>query len=96
MGNKSPTTVSLINVYYCPNLVFTLLSVTCMAHSRFKALMEGNSCKIYSPSYQLIGQIPKIRGLYCITPIHSANIATKVLTISQLHRLMGHINHDDL
>jgi hypothetical protein len=73
-----------------------------MAHSGFKALMEGNSCKIYSPSYKLIGQIPEIRGLYRITPLtpsepaHSVNLATKVLTISQLHRLMGHINHDDL
>ena len=33
MGNKSPTTVTLINVYYCPSLTFTLLSVTCMAPS---------------------------------------------------------------
>jgi len=63
--------------------------------------MEGNHCFIYSPSSKLIGQIPKNRGLYRIDPIppepeHSANSAVKALTITQLHRLMGHVNYDDL
>ena len=56
-----------------------------------------------SPLDKIISRVPEIHGLYCVTDTtaakteaKSANATSQPLTISQLHRLMGHINHDDL
>ena len=65
--------------------------------------MKGKTCTITSPSNKVVGRIPKICDLYHVidttttkTEPKSANTTSQPLTISQLHRLMGHINHDDL
>ena len=105
-GSKT-TNVLLKDVYYSPHLAFTLISVTRMTHARFKVLMEDTSCTIYNPSYQPIAQIPETRGLYRISgspsssPFsvaisESACQTSKLVSIDELHRRMGHINHDDL
>ena len=103
MGNgKKPTPVTLTNVYYSPHLAFTLVSCTQMTRLGFKVLLDGSECKVYSPTHRIIGIIPEIRGLYRIsgsknppsTP--TANVATNQISITEFHRRMGHINHDDL
>src|SRR6266545_6741576 len=105
-GNKF-TNVLLKDVYYSPHLAFTLVSVTHMTRAKFKVLMEDTTCTIYNPTYQPIAQIPEARGLYRVSgppetpPIpanisESANFASKPISIDELHRRMGHINHDNL
>jgi hypothetical protein len=63
------------------------------------------------PEARVIARIPLARGLYRITndqssltnnpnhhcnPNHSAYPATNILTITKFHRLMGHVNHNNL
>ena len=65
MGNsRKPTLITLKNVYYSPNLAFTLVSCTRMTRVGFKVLLDGSECKVYSPTYKVIRVIPEIRGLY--------------------------------
>ena len=101
--NNKPTTVTLKDTFYSPQMAFTLISVTRMTKAGLSCTMKGKTCTITSPSNKVIGRVPKIRGLYRVTDTlatkndtQSANSASQTLTISQLHRLMGHINHDDL
>src|SRR6266540_1960002 len=73
-----------------------------MTRVGFKVLLEGSDCTIYSPTYKAIGIIPKIQGLYRFgnpktkVPTPTANVASNQISITVLHRRMGHINHDDL
>jgi len=103
MGNgKKPTLITLKNVYYSSHLAFTLVSCTQMTRVGFKVLLDGSECKVYSPTYKVIGVIPEIHGLYRIggsknspsTP--TTNVATNQISITKFHHRMGHINHDDL
>jgi len=68
-------------------------------------LIQGGNCIIRSPepNSKVVRQIPETQGLYCISENTcntnsqpATHTATKVLSISQLHHKMGHINHDDL
>jgi hypothetical protein len=102
MGKDTkPTLITLKDTFYSPQMAFTLISVTCMMS--FSCTMKGKTCTIMSPSNKIIGRIPEIRGLYHVTDTtatktkaKSANATSQPLTISQLHRLMGYINHNDL
>lgn len=101
--NTKPTTITLKNVYYSPQMAFNLISVTRMTKSGFSCTMKGKTCTITSPSNKIIGRIPEIRGLYRVTDTPSimtntqtVNTASQTITINQLHCIMGHINHDDL
>ena len=77
-----------------------------MTRKGFSLGFKGPTCTVQSPSSKVIGRIPEIRGLYrvidypkptTVSTIHqSANTASKTMTISELHRKMGHINHDNL
>lgn len=104
-GNK-PTRVTLTDVYYSPNMAFTLVSVSRMTRAGYKLLFIKELAVIKSPKSKIIGRVPELRGLYRIrdvakprnapqkSPEHSANVAA--MSINDLHRKMGHINHDDL
>jgi GAG-pre-integrase domain len=104
MGKDTkPTSITLKDTFYSPQMAFTLISVTRMTSAGFSCTMKGKTCTIMSPSNKIIGRIPEIHGLYRVTDTtatkteaKSANATSQPLTISQLHRLMGHINHDDL
>jgi Reverse transcriptase (RNA-dependent DNA polymerase)/gag-polypeptide of LTR copia-type/GAG-pre-integrase domain len=104
MGKDTkPTPVTLKDTYYSPQMAFTLISVTRMTNAGFSCTMKGKTCTVTNPSNKIIGRIPEIRGLYRVTDntttkteTESANTTSQLLTISQLHRIMGHINHDDL
>src|SRR5271168_4870543 len=104
MGKDTkPIPVTLKDTYYSPQMAFTLISVTRMTNAGLSCTMKGKTCTITSPSNKIIGCIPKIRGLYRVTDTtttkteaESANTISQLLTISQLHRIMGHINHNEL
>ena len=80
-------------------MAFTLISVSCVTRAGFSLFIKGGTCTIRSPTSKVIGSIPEIRGLYRVvnTQIpHTANAAVKQISINELHRRMGHVNHDDL
>ena len=84
-------------------MAFTLISVTWITNAGYSCTMRGKTCTIMGPSNKVVSRIPEIHGLYCVIDTtamkaepKSANATSQPLTISQLHHLMGHINHDDL
>ena len=104
MGKDTkPTLITLKDTFYSPQMAFTLISVTWITNAGYSCTMKGKTCTIMSPSNKVVGRIPKICGLYCATDTtatktepKSANATSQPLTISQLHCLMGYINHNDL
>ena len=102
-GKEKPTFITLKEVYYSPIMAFTLISVSSIDRAGFSLLIKGGICEIRTSSSKTTGHIPQVRGLYCVTdtkvsshPTHTANLASKELSISELHRRMGHVNHEDL
>jgi len=103
-GGEKATPITLKNVFYSPSMAFTLMSVPIMDRGGYFTHMESGICAIGTtkPTRKVIGCVPLIRGLYrvidttdsSLTPV--ANIASRTMTINELHRKMGHINHDDL
>jgi hypothetical protein len=100
-----PTHITLTNVYYSPQMAHTLISMSQMDQKGHSVHIENKTCTISTPKPKphIIGQIPLVQGLYQVNidqpkgPSNLvANVASNLVTISQLHRLMGHINHDDL
>jgi hypothetical protein len=101
--NERPTLVTLKNVYYAPSMAFTLISVSCIDRAGFALHIENCICSISTPTSRIIGRIPLIRGLYRVPqgPMlpprsHVATLATRLMSITELHQKMGHINHEDL
>src|SRR6266850_5187943 len=104
-GSHKPTRVTLREVYYSPEFAFTLVSVGTMNRKGYKVNFEDGKCTISTPKPErrVIGDIPEVNGLYRISlaeytshVVEEALAATNRITISELHRKMGHINHDDL
>ncbi|KAL0945251.1 hypothetical protein HGRIS_014893 [Hohenbuehelia grisea] len=97
-------TILLRDVYYVPEMAYILVSAAQIDAKGHSILIENGSITIRSPrpKCEVIGCIPLIRGLYRISdnnPIHHANVAllsTLPISISKLHRRLGHVNHDAL
>jgi hypothetical protein len=83
-------------------MAFTLMSMPCVDQARYSSFIKGGTCIIHSLKLNIIGGIPEVRGLYCVSgfPVsphaHIASAAVKQISISKLHQWMGHVNHDDL
>jgi hypothetical protein len=101
-GDQKPTPITLKNAYYSPHMAFTLMSVSCIDRAGYSLYIQGGTCVIRSPKSNVIGRIPEVRGLYRVGdfPVsahtHVASAAIKQISVSELHRRMGHVNHDDL
>jgi hypothetical protein len=101
-GDKKSTPITLKNVYYSPHMAFTLMFVSCVNKAGFSLYIKGGGCVIRSANLNIIGRIPLVWGLYQVggvfnpSPTPVANLASKLMSISELHCKMGHINHDDL
>jgi hypothetical protein len=100
-GDQKLTPITLKNVYYSPHMAFTLMSVSSIDNAGFSLLIKGRTCVVRSLKSNIIGHIPLVRGLYHVGGFNSfptpvANSASKLMSISELHRKMGHINHDNL
>ncbi|THH01090.1 hypothetical protein EW026_g1530 [Hermanssonia centrifuga] len=75
----------------------TLVSVSRITAAECKVVFVKDSCSIFSPNGNLIGEIPATGGLYRVHHSKSTDYAGRVkevLTIDELHRLIGHISHD--
>jgi len=101
-GDRKPTKVTLKNVSYSPRLAFTLISVGILDRGGYSLLIKDQKCIINNPNSKQVAVIPLVRGLYRVSQIpktmesDSINIASKFVTINELHRKMGHVNHEDL
>ncbi|KAJ2923300.1 hypothetical protein H1R20_g13796, partial [Candolleomyces eurysporus] len=84
---QPPTKLTLMNVYYVPSFVFTLISTTRMDLAYLTILKCDGLSTITTPDGVIIGRVPLIQGLYCVTdPISNSNSSTplraNVTTIS--------------
>ena len=102
-GSNKSMRITLKEVYYSPIMAFTLISVSCVDRAGFSLLIKGGICEIRTAVSIIIGRIPQTRGLYRVSdskipsrPTHSANVAERQISINELHRQMGHVNHKDL
>ena len=87
--------VTLKNVLYCPDLAFTLVSLTCCDTAGYSVLLKNGKCLIRDMRGTLLGQIPLLNGLYKVEhkdTAATANVVQKVLTLDELHHRMGHIS----
>jgi hypothetical protein len=94
-NGKTTTHVTLKDVLYCPDLAFTLISLTLCDAAGYSVLLKDQKCWIRDMRGKLLGQIPLSNGLYKVEHKSTAatvNVAWKVLTMDELHRRMGHIS----
>ncbi|KAF5375901.1 hypothetical protein D9615_008263 [Tricholomella constricta] len=103
-GEKSRS-ILLKKVYYAPQMAFTLISASCLDRAGCSLHIEGGECVIRGPKpeHRIIGRVPEIRGLYRADPSAvsppprlTASLASKGMSISELHHRLGHINHKDI
>jgi Pol polyprotein, beta-barrel domain/GAG-pre-integrase domain len=94
-NGKTTTYVTLKDVLYCPDLAFTLISLTCCDAAGFSVLLKDRKCIIRDARGTMLGQVPLSDGLYKVEhkdTAAAANTACKRLTLDKLHRRMGHIS----
>ena len=93
----SPADVSAItlnNVYYHPNMNFSLISQALMCEMGFKFIYDVLGCSVYRNN-ACIGHIKLNRNLYMIRNAYSLSLSNG-LSIYELHRRLGHISYDYL
>lgn len=102
-GNHKSTLITLKEVYYSPIMVFTLISVSPIDRAGYSLVFGEGICQFKSAKDIIIGHVPQIHGLYHIVDDRPslqltivANVAVKQMSIDELHKQMGHVNHDDL
>ena len=102
-GNHKSTLITLKEVYYSPIMAFTLISVSSVDRAGYSLVFGEGICQFKSAKDIIISRVPQIHGLYRIfddrpslQPTIVANFAVKQMSIDELHKRMGHVNHDDL
>jgi len=95
-NGASKTTVTLKDTLYYPEAYFTLISVGRMEAAGFALLFKDGKCEIKSPGMnpKVIGIVQRGGYLYCLgsrPTSDTATVATTKMTMTQLHRRMGHI-----
>src|SRR3984957_18516231 len=95
-GNSS-TPVTLKNVFYVPNMSVTLISIAKLDQAGYWATFGGGKCTIKAPDRKVIAQLPLTHGLYRVvtqnTGKQRANAVVQKLTLTEAHRVLGHISH---
>ena len=91
------TDVTLRDVLYAPKMGITLISVGRIDEAGYTATFKGGACTISNSKGKCVGYVPKLQGLYRIntSTLDTANVV-ETLTIDELHRRHGHVNHTSL
>ena len=95
--------ITLKQVYYAPQMAFTLVSVTCLDKAGCSLTIEDGECTIHNPwSYcTVLGLVPCVDNLYRLSSSaikasdpskYYANIADGPISINELYCHMGHVN----
>jgi hypothetical protein len=94
----SATKVRLNDILYCPDLAFTLISLSRCDTAGFAVMLKGGSCIINDKKGKRIGQIPLKNGLYRVDRSPTSALATygstRIFTVDEVHRKLGHIAHN--
>ena len=93
----SPPDVSIIildNVYYHPNMNFSLISQVLMCQMGFKFMYDMNGCLVYRND-ECIGHIMLDHNLYMIHNAYTLSLSNG-LSIYDLHCHLGHISYNYL
>ena len=90
------TTILLKDVFHCPDMGLTLVSIGKITVPGYKVIFRGPTCRIYNCKDKIIQQINARNGLYHVDHEIVVNAAMsgqaqEVLTIEELHHRMGHI-----
>jgi hypothetical protein len=100
-GSKMMT-VMLKNVLYAPTLHFTLILIGTLDDTGCTMTFRNGACEIRSPgkNRQIIAKVPKQGNLYCLHAlqpiVNAANATVMKISMSNLHRRMGHIAHQSI
>ena len=82
---------------YCPDLVFTLVSLTRCDMARYMVQLKDRACVINDKAGHTISRIPLTNGLYQVdrdaVPATAAYSGIKVFSLDEVHHKMGHISH---
>ena len=95
-NEKGLKKITLREVLYCPDLAFTLVSLSQCDMAEYFALLKDCKCTISDLKGTLVGRVPLIGSLYkhIYTPEMPklANAAHATQMIDELHQCMGHIS----
>ena len=82
---------------YCPDLVFTLVSLTRCDMARYMVQLKDRACVINDKAGRTISRIPLTNGLYQVdrdaVPATAAYSSIKIFSLDEEHHKMGHISH---
>ena len=88
-NEKGQKKVTLREVLYCPDLAFTLMSLSQCDMARYSALLKDHKCTISYLKGTLVGRVPLISSLYkhVYTPEmpESANATRTTQMMDELH-----------
>jgi hypothetical protein len=95
----NPSKLRLTEVLYSPEIGFTLVSIGRIDDAGYSANFANGQCEIRSGEGEVLGRIPKTKGLYKVVrespnEAHFASPSQQRLTVMELHRRMGHISPD--
>ena len=93
-NNKAKTTMTLKDVLYCPNLGFTLVSVSKIAAAGYTVLFKDAICRILDRTGKVVGEIEACNGLYRVSsnPDRASVAIAQKSSIVALHKRLGHIS----
>ena len=94
-NGKTTSCILLHDVLYAPKMGLTLVSISRIAAAGFTTIFRQDSAKIFGPWKSQLGCIKVQGSLYRVEHGRShdtaASASTGVVTIEELHCLMGHI-----
>jgi GAG-pre-integrase domain len=88
----------LKNAIHAPEMAFTLISISRLDKAGFSITFNKGMCTIRDRAAKTIATIPNSNGLYKIAAAkqsskpNSANIVSGKLSISEVHKKLGHIS----
>lgn len=90
-NDGSVSTINLLNVYYCPEMPFTLISVS-MLDNLYDIRFNSGVCTITDVHNRQLCSLTQRHFLYYITESY-ANVVRSSITLYELHKRMGHISY---
>lgn len=93
-NGRTSTAIRLTDVLYAPALTYTLISIGRLDNAGYTTTFGGGVGTIFDGSGEVIGIIPKSKGLYRIVQKSesegTAHAVLEKLTVMELHRRLGH------